>query len=257
MSDNGGDDYMGGGGDIDYEAAGWVAQLEMWKSIYSQGWPANSAMGNTFKCDTSLQNSVRDNDTLLQDEDMPLPTAVDENEDQMFDSAQGLLNGARTEDMDMQDATPGSQPLLNGNAASSQTQQQVHSNTEPRKPNKVRITTPYLTKYERARVLGTRALQIRWASFTLFARQQRHSIATFPISSHSTAWTLPFWCLQRARVILCKLQSKSWLSAKFLWLFEDIYQMVVLKIGVFLSWYATRPPKLLSATSKVYFNCIE
>ena len=33
-------------------------------------------------------------------------------------------------------------------------------NAEPQ-PNKVRITTPYLTKYERARVLGTRALQIR------------------------------------------------------------------------------------------------
>jgi len=29
-----------------------------------------------------------------------------------------------------------------------------------RQPNMVRITTPYLTKYERARVLGTRALQI-------------------------------------------------------------------------------------------------
>ncbi|KZT36600.1 RNA polymerase Rpb6 [Sistotremastrum suecicum HHB10207 ss-3] len=29
-----------------------------------------------------------------------------------------------------------------------------------KQPNKVRITTPYLTKYERARVLGTRALQI-------------------------------------------------------------------------------------------------
>lgn len=31
-----------------------------------------------------------------------------------------------------------------------------------RQPNKVRITTPYLTKYERARILGTRALQIRF-----------------------------------------------------------------------------------------------
>ncbi|KAF8308440.1 hypothetical protein DL93DRAFT_2159016 [Clavulina sp. PMI_390] len=30
----------------------------------------------------------------------------------------------------------------------------------PRQPNTERITTPYLTKYERARVLGTRALQI-------------------------------------------------------------------------------------------------
>ncbi|GJE85881.1 DNA-directed rna polymerases i [Phanerochaete sordida] len=32
--------------------------------------------------------------------------------------------------------------------------------TGERQPNKVRVTTPYLTKYERARVLGTRALQI-------------------------------------------------------------------------------------------------
>lgn len=30
-----------------------------------------------------------------------------------------------------------------------------------RQSNKLRITTPYLTKYERARILGTRALQIR------------------------------------------------------------------------------------------------
>jgi hypothetical protein len=28
-----------------------------------------------------------------------------------------------------------------------------------------RVTTPYMTKYERARVLGTRALQIRYALF--------------------------------------------------------------------------------------------
>lgn len=28
-------------------------------------------------------------------------------------------------------------------------------------PNNERITTPYMTKYERARILGTRALQIR------------------------------------------------------------------------------------------------
>ena len=41
-----------------------------------------------------------------------------------------------------------------------QSQQAVGIQGE-RQPNKVRITTPYLTKYERARVLGTRALQIR------------------------------------------------------------------------------------------------
>ena len=37
---------------------------------------------------------------------------------------------------------------------------QVGTQSE-RQPNQVRVTTPYLTKYERARVLGTRALQIR------------------------------------------------------------------------------------------------
>ena len=36
------------------------------------------------------------------------------------------------------------------------------SRAPERQPNKVKITTPYLTKYERARVLGTRALQIRY-----------------------------------------------------------------------------------------------
>lgn len=36
-----------------------------------------------------------------------------------------------------------------------------------RQPNKVRVTTPYLTKYERARVLGTRALQIRYVNSLL------------------------------------------------------------------------------------------
>jgi len=40
-------------------------------------------------------------------------------------------------------------------------QQQAASSLQPeRQPNKVRVTTPYLTKYERARILGTRALQI-------------------------------------------------------------------------------------------------
>lgn len=40
----------------------------------------------------------------------------------------------------------------------------VNSGQVPQKlpdaPNAVRITTPYMTKYERARILGTRALQI-------------------------------------------------------------------------------------------------
>ena len=33
-------------------------------------------------------------------------------------------------------------------------------------PREERKTTPYMTKYERARVLGTRALQIRFVAAT-------------------------------------------------------------------------------------------
>lgn len=37
----------------------------------------------------------------------------------------------------------------------------MEQSREKKVPNDQRTTTPYLTKYERARVLGTRALQIR------------------------------------------------------------------------------------------------
>ncbi|TFL01356.1 RNA polymerase, subunit omega/K/RPB6 [Pterulicium gracile] len=46
------------------------------------------------------------------------------------------------------------------NGAMAQPQQQPRGQQEERQPNKERVTTPYLTKYERARILGTRALQI-------------------------------------------------------------------------------------------------
>jgi len=54
------------------------------------------------------------------------------------------------------------QEMVNGEegAPSQQTPSNVGIQGE-RQANKVRVTTPYLTKYERARILGTRALQIR------------------------------------------------------------------------------------------------
>jgi len=51
--------------------------------------------------------------------------------------------------------TGGDQEMADPQAAAAPPQQ------GERQPNKVRITTRYLTKYERARILGTRALQIR------------------------------------------------------------------------------------------------
>jgi len=79
--------------------------------------------------------------------DEPAP----EDEDPGYD----LLNGEQGENaegggeataMDV-DREPGSRPDLG-------------VVDQQRQPNKERITTPYLTKYERARILGTRALQI-------------------------------------------------------------------------------------------------
>ena len=57
----------------------------------------------------------------------------------------GAMNGA-----------DGDQEMTNGEETTAGT-----GITGEQQPNKVRVTTPYLTKYERARILGTRALQIR------------------------------------------------------------------------------------------------
>jgi DNA-directed RNA polymerase I, II, and III subunit RPABC2 len=42
-----------------------------------------------------------------------------------------------------------------------QTGQKPSSDADKKIPDEKRTTTPYMTKYERARVLGTRALQLR------------------------------------------------------------------------------------------------
>lgn len=54
--------------------------------------------------------------------------------------------------------------VVNGGASQEQPTAPPTGLSGERQPNKVRITTPYLTKYERARILGTRALQIRYVS---------------------------------------------------------------------------------------------
>ena len=53
--------------------------------------------------------------------------------------------------------------MVTGSASQEQPSVPQAGLTGERQPNKVRVTTPYLTKYERARILGTRALQIRHA----------------------------------------------------------------------------------------------
>ena len=45
---------------------------------------------------------------------------------------------------------------------------QIVASTESTIPINQRVTTPYLTKYERARILGTRAIQLRLLYFLRF-----------------------------------------------------------------------------------------
>lgn len=60
-------------------------------------------------------------------------------------------NGEGEDGADVNGAPEGGQPHVDGQP----------NGTGIKEANKVRVTTPYMTKYERARVLGTRALQIR------------------------------------------------------------------------------------------------
>lgn len=88
-----------------------------------------------------------------------------EPEDEMMDEA--LADG---EGGDAGDAktTNGDNVVVSAdpNAAASRNRNTVVGLKEKRVANEKRTTTPYMTKYERARVLGTRALQIRYGDNT-------------------------------------------------------------------------------------------
>jgi DNA-directed RNA polymerase I, II, and III subunit RPABC2 len=54
----------------------------------------------------------------------------------------------------------GGRQVVNGDASAGS--QKPTNDSDKKIPDEKRSTTPYMTKYERARVLGTRALQIRF-----------------------------------------------------------------------------------------------
>lgn len=58
----------------------------------------------------------------------------------------------------------GENVIVSGDPNAGQSAKVMEQSREKKVPNDQRTTTPYLTKYERARVLGTRALQIRWVA---------------------------------------------------------------------------------------------
>lgn len=73
-----------------------------------------------------------------------------------------MEDGEGNEDPDVEIVASG-----DANAAAA-AKDKIHNSVDSEKakkvPNENRTTTPYMTKYEKARVLGTRALQIRYGT---------------------------------------------------------------------------------------------
>ena len=66
------------------------------------------------------------------------------------------------EDLDVDDNIVVSGDASAAQAAKDKAKNSVDAEKAKKVPNENRTTTPYMTKYEKARVLGTRALQIRY-----------------------------------------------------------------------------------------------
>jgi DNA-directed RNA polymerase I, II, and III subunit RPABC2 len=62
-------------------------------------------------------------------------------------------------------AVNGDRIVVSGDPSAGYSGKVMEQVRERKVPNDQRTTTPYMTKYERARVLGTRALQIRWVIY--------------------------------------------------------------------------------------------
>lgn len=71
------------------------------------------------------------------------------------------------DDFDQDDGTAGlendKEVVVGGDPSAAQTGNTVRALRDKQIPKEKRTTSPYMTKYERARVLGTRATQIRCA----------------------------------------------------------------------------------------------
>lgn len=85
------------------------------------------------------------------------------------DDDQAREENGTTEDPDAMEHDNRNNVVVGGDpgaaaAAKAEQKNTVKNMKEKRVPNDKRTTTPYMTKYERARVLGTRALQIRLVS---------------------------------------------------------------------------------------------
>lgn len=95
----------------------------------------------------------------------PHEEVFDENEPEDFADQEGFEGDEGVEGEDSyQPAVNGENVVVSGDPNAGYSGKVMEQAREKKVPNDQRTTTPYLTKYERARVLGTRALQIRYAA---------------------------------------------------------------------------------------------
>jgi len=98
-------------------------------------------------------------DFLEDDEGQPIDPEDGENTNAATTPGIGELHGDPDEKTDnVVSFNDPNQPQTNGQTGAQR--QKPKGSKEKKIPNEKRTTTPYMTKYERARVLGTRALQI-------------------------------------------------------------------------------------------------
>lgn len=94
----------------------------------------------------------------------PHEEVFDDAEPEDFLDNEGLEGDDGVEGESYQPAVNGENVIVSGDPNAGQSAKVMEQSREKKVPNDQRTTTPYLTKYERARVLGTRALQIRWVA---------------------------------------------------------------------------------------------
>ncbi|KAJ5746671.1 DNA-directed RNA polymerase I II and III subunit [Penicillium odoratum] len=90
----------------------------------------------------------------------PHEEVFDDHEPEDFLDNEGLEGDDGVDGESYQPAVNGENVVVSGDPNAGQSAKVMEQSREKKVPNDQRTTTPYLTKYERARVLGTRALQI-------------------------------------------------------------------------------------------------
>lgn len=151
-------------GDHEAEDTGWVAarkNLHLAWRTYLSHYAARLALSRQAT-DLSLSISYDyDGGEPEYDDNEPEDFLEPEDVDVEGDEA-----AAAAEDI-YQDAVNGERTIISGDPNAGGGRGVMEQPREKKIPNDQRSTTPYMTKYERARVLGTRALQIRFVKLPL------------------------------------------------------------------------------------------